>query len=234
MIPPGGCILFDFFGTLVEYSASRTEQGYPRSFALLREAGSDLDYEGFLALWSEVSAGFDESTERSHLEFSMSDVAGAILRRAVGPPDDGLVRELARIYVSEWNTGVRYLDGIAEMLERLKKRFELAVITNTHDPALVPDHLEGMGVSHLFRRVVTSVEFGTRKPAPDIFRHALSLLDVAAERCVYVGDNYEADYLGARAAGIRTLLIDPAGNAPVPGEARLPSIFDLEDRLLVT
>lgn len=226
-------MLFDFFGTLVDYSASRTEQGYPRSFGLLQKAGCDLDYEGFLALWSEVSAGFDESAERSHLEFSMTDLADAFLRRAVDPPVEPLVREFARTYVSEWNTGVRYLDGVAEMLERLTKRFGLAVITNTHDPALVPDHLEAMGVSRLFRRVVTSVEFGTRKPAPDIFHHTLAALEVPAEHCVYVGDSYEADYLGARAAGIRPLLIDPAGSAPVADDARLSSIFAVEGRLPV-
>jgi len=38
-------VLFDFFGTLVEYSPSRTDQGYDRSFSLLRDAGLRLGYE---------------------------------------------------------------------------------------------------------------------------------------------------------------------------------------------
>ena len=45
-------LLFDFFGTLVDYSASWTEQGYPRSHALVRSRGSDIQYERFLAEWS--------------------------------------------------------------------------------------------------------------------------------------------------------------------------------------
>ena len=52
---------FDVFGTLVAYSSSRTGQGCERSFQALQKAGSSLGYEGFLSLWSDVAAEFDES-----------------------------------------------------------------------------------------------------------------------------------------------------------------------------
>lgn len=45
-------LLFDFFGTLVDTSPSRTEQGVEASFGLLQREGTALDYDGFLALWS--------------------------------------------------------------------------------------------------------------------------------------------------------------------------------------
>ena len=98
-------ILFDFFGTLVEYSASRTEQGYERSFRLLQEAGADFDYEQFLSLSSEVFAEFDAAAEQSHREFSMVELASAFLRRAVGVPSEALVRDFVKVYISEWNKG---------------------------------------------------------------------------------------------------------------------------------
>ena len=120
------------------------------------------------------------------------------------------------------------------MLEHLNSRFTLAVITNTHDPDLVPDHLERMGVSHFFSHVVTSVEHGARKPSPDIFHYTLRLLRVSPEDCVYVGDNYDPDYRGAKAAGIAPLLIDPLRKAPVSSKVRLESVFELERRLSAT
>jgi putative hydrolase of the HAD superfamily len=225
-------VLFDFFGTLVDYSPSRTEQGYPRSFALLRGAGCALGYEEFLGLWCEISEGFDAGAERTHREFAMVEVASAFLRRALAEIPDGLAGAFAATYVAEWSRGVRYRAEVPALLERLAKRFTLAIVTNTHDAELVPGHLDRMGVRHRFARVVTSVEHGTRKPAPAIFEHAVRTLGTSADHCVYVGDTYEADYRGARGAGIRALLIDPRGLAPIPEGDRLGSVLDLEDRLL--
>jgi hypothetical protein len=42
-------LLFDFFGTLVRYSASRSSQGYPRTDALLRRLGMSMPYDDWLA-----------------------------------------------------------------------------------------------------------------------------------------------------------------------------------------
>lgn len=221
-------ILFDFFGTLVEYSASRTQQGYERSHRLLSQAGSDLSYQRFLDQWSAHCDEFEREAEASTIEFSMTDLAGPFLVRVLpSPPTASFISEFADLYVSEWNKGVQYPPGISELLGRLATCFDLAVITNTHDPALVPGHLARMGVAGHFKTVVTSVEYGRRKPNPAIFTHTLELLGVASENCIYVGDNFKTDYLGARAAGIRAMLIDPSKKHPVPEGERLDSIFQL-------
>ena len=225
-------ILFDFFGTLVRYSSSRTEQGYERSFRLVSGAGARFDYVTFLDLWSEVSAEFDRGAEQTLREFSMLEVGQAFLRRALGrKPERVLVEAFVGAYLAEWNQGVAYLDGIELLLERLAVRYTLSIVTNTHQPNLVPDHLNKMGISKRFRAVVTSIEFGFRKPHPGIFAHALDTLRTESEECVYVGDDFEADYRGARSAGIESLLIDPMRRSPVPEAARLGSIFELEARL---
>jgi putative hydrolase of the HAD superfamily len=225
-------ILFDFFGTLVRYSPSRTEQGYERSFRLTSRAGFRFDYAAFLSLWSEVSAEFDRRTELSLREFSMLEVGDAFLRRALGrSPERALIEEFVGAYIAEWNQGVGYLEGIQQLLERLASRYTLSIVTNTHQRDLVPDHLRKMGVSERFHAIITSVEFGFRKPHPGIFAHALETLTAEGGQCVYVGDDYEADYRGARSAGIESLLIDPMRRTPVPDAARLESIFELEARL---
>lgn len=225
-------LLFDFFGTLVDYSDSRTEQGYPASHHLLIRAGAELDYAGFLKLWSTVAEEFDRAADQSTREFSMSEVVRAFLSRMFdSAPSETLVGEFVDLYLSEWNRGVRYPEGIQQLLGRLAERFELAIITNTHDPMLVPRHLSCMGVAELFRDVVTSVEYGLRKPNPAIFQHTLKLLGVSAERCLYVGDNFEADYQGALSAGIRPVLIDPDWRHPVPNRDRVRSILALDEIL---
>jgi putative hydrolase of the HAD superfamily len=57
--------------------------------------------------------------------------------------------------------------------------------------------------------VVDSTVAGVSKPDPRIFELALTALAIDPDRAVYVGDTPAGDVVGARAAGIRPLLIDP-------------------------
>jgi putative hydrolase of the HAD superfamily len=59
--------------------------------------------------------------------------------------------------------------------------------------------------------VVGSKAHGRVKPHASIFVAALAALDVAPEETVMVGDSYEDDIEGARALGIRAILLDRDG-----------------------
>ncbi len=50
------------------------------------------------------------------------------------------------------------------------------------------------------------------KPHPNIFRYALSRLNVRPEEAIFVGDSVEADYQGAENARLHALLIDRTAN----------------------
>ena len=77
--------------------------------------------------------------------------------------------------------------------------------------------LQEVGLLSLLDGVVSSAQVGAAKPDPAIFRAALARAGVAAAHAVHVGDSPAEDVLGARAVGIRAVLLhrDPA--APVPG-----------------
>jgi putative hydrolase of the HAD superfamily len=225
-------ILFDFFGTLVEYSASRTEQGYARSHHLLRRLGGDLDYPDFLAAWAKTSAEFDRLSDQDDHEFSMIDVGTAFLADALGrPPAVADVTAFIAEYISEWNTGVKYPADAVECVRELARDYRLAVVTNTHQADLVPNHLAAMGLLSHFDAVVTSVEVGWRKPHPEIYASALDTLRIDAAAAVFVGDTYAPDFVGPERAGITAFLIDPHRRAPVPDARRLNSILELPARL---
>lgn len=224
-------LIFDFFGTLVEYSASRTDQGYAQTHALYRSVGGDLPYDSFVRAWSAAFDELDASTASSQREYSMVEAGEGVLRATSLAGDDGLAARLASSYLAEWNTGVRDIDGVATMLARLSESFDLSVITNTHDPDLVPRHLERLEVAGLFSQVITSVGFGRRKPSLTIFEHATAALGVHPAQCVYVGDSLVNDFQAARAAGLHALLVDPDGSAPVDPNQRVTSILEVEEVL---
>ena len=78
----------------------------------------------------------------------------------------------------------------------------LAVVTNTHHPTLVPDHLDAMGLSPHIDAVITSVEVGWRKPHPAIYEAVLGAM--------------QCDELEVRGKGVP---IRCPGAAPEPREA---------------
>lgn len=225
------CILFDFFGTLVDYVPGHTEQA-PRSYDLLRRLGTDLGHREFLTAWADEFADFERRSDADDREFSMTQAATAFLTRALRrPPDPADVAAFVGVYLREWNVGVRYPPGLPDLVRGLARGHRLAVVSNTHQPDLVPNHLAAMGIDGCFEAVITSVEVGWRKPHPEIYARTLRTLGVDASAAVFVGDSYGPDFLGPERAGITAYLIDPGYAAPVPGDRRLDSVFALPARL---
>jgi putative hydrolase of the HAD superfamily len=224
-------ILFDFFGTLVSYSPSRVDQGYPRCHEFVREHGPALSYDDFLTAIDSCFAGFDRRSDADDREFSMGEVATAFLRRhAIG----GDPAEFERRYLAEWSAGVVVPPGLKDLLAGLRRTNRLAVVSNTHSSTMVPDLLREAGLDDLFDAVVLSVDVGWRKPHPVIYAAALEAVDTPAGEAIFVGDSYSADFSGPGAAGITALLIDPGKSAEVPPERRIDSVFDLPSRVPIT
>ena len=71
--------------------------------------------------------------------------------------------------------------------------------------------LRELGLARHLQLVLDSHIEGVEKPDPEIFRRALARLSLSAPRTVYVGDIYSIDALGARAAGLTPVLLDPLG-----------------------
>jgi putative hydrolase of the HAD superfamily len=82
-----------------------------------------------------------------------------------------------------------------------------AVISNSNGS--VRAILAGLGLAPRLDFVLDSSEVGVEKPDPRIFRLALERAGVVADEAVYVGDLYSVDVLGARAAGLEAVLLDP-------------------------
>lgn len=77
------------------------------------------------------------------------------------------------------------------------------------------DVLARVGLSDDFDGVVTSAEVGARKPDPAVFAAALEAAECEAGEALHVGDTVEEDVEGARAAGIRVLLLDREGGGDI-------------------
>lgn len=86
----------------------------------------------------------------------------------------------------------------------------MAVVSNSD--GTVEAAIRAFGLRDFFEVVIDSSVVGHAKPDPKIFQFALEALGVEASRAIYVGDLYSVDVLGARAAGIHPVLLDPHGD----------------------
>lgn len=227
-------VYFDFFGTLVDYDPSvlPAERNAPHEFAV--RAGFRAGETEANLLWQSAWAELDDEAHRVGRECTMLQIAGRyaeLLAEADdgvargSEPDQGDLERLVAEYLDAWTSGIRIADSASECLTDLARDHTLAVVSNTHDSALVPRMLRRFGLAGFFADVFTSVDLGWRKPHPEIFRSVLDSHSVAADRAAFVGDNWVADIEGPRAFGMRTFYVgDPEpGRDPVT-LAELPAL----------
>ena len=103
------------------------------------------------------------------------------------------------------------LPGVPQALACLRAA-GLTVVAVSNSDGTVEEGLETFGLRQYLHHVVDSAVVGAEKPDAAIFHHALTLAGSAPERTLHVGDLYAVDVLGARAAGLHALLLDPHGD----------------------
>ncbi len=95
------------------------------------------------------------------------------------------------------------------------RRAGLRLVAVSNWDVSLHDALRSTGLASLLDGAVSSAEVGEDKPAPGIFARALALAGGVAPRdAVHVGDRIDEDVAGARAAGIRPILLVRDGESP--------------------
>ena len=98
------------------------------------------------------------------------------------------------------------------LLNELKGRFCLGLVTNYPDGPTAREVVRKFGFESVFDSLVVSGEVGYRKPRRTIFDRALSELGVTPEAAVMVGDTFLADVVGPKEIGMKAVLIDEDGS----------------------
>jgi HAD superfamily hydrolase (TIGR01549 family) len=123
-------------------------------------------------------------------------------------------------------------DDVRRVLPQLKESgYILGVISNRDKP--FQDVLDDHGIGELFDFSLAAGEVNVFKPNPGVFAHGLQRVHLSAQEVIYVGDNYYADVVGARNAGLQPVLYDPLGIFPDPDCATIKSFDELNSIIKV-
>jgi len=93
------------------------------------------------------------------------------------------------------------IEGAREILELSKDKYTQVILTNGFIE-VQGFKMAAAEIEHYFSTVVYSEEAGVRKPHQAIFDLALQRANCTAEEALMIGDDWDADILGARNAGI--------------------------------
>jgi HAD superfamily hydrolase (TIGR01509 family) len=120
--------------------------------------------------------------------------------------------------------------GVRPSLERFRAAgLRLAVVSNAN--GTLRQLLDRLGLAPAFDVILDSAVEGVEKPDPRLFRIALERLGTEAGTALHVGDMYHVDVVGARAAGVRPVLVDEAGLYPDADCPRVRSLAELAGQL---
>lgn len=222
---PIKAILFDLNETLIHQI--RTESSHIAStYAAVTKLYWDITYESFEAAWKRVhslyalqvhegrqlvkAGNYEDAKEKLREPWYRENIAG-IFEMLNLPPSNQLIEKITWAFQDSWVGGLRMPEVNKSVLENLTKDdYQLGIVTNFQQPNIVSDILRNFGIDGYFKTVVISANLGYRKPHPDIFKSALTELnmELTPERVVYVGDNPEEDVEGAKRVGLKPILID--------------------------
>ncbi len=229
-------ILFDLDGTLrhnrpryndvlahfaVEYGAPDTHPDRCRAERWLHyywAQSSDVQLD--MASFGELNQEFWENHTRRYLI-------------AYGHSPDRAAQVAAEVYrrmSTESDPRPWVPPEVFEVLRALKTAgFLLAIVSNRTNP--LDEELRSLGLNNYVDLTLTAGEVNSWKPDTGIFLNAIMRLKVSPAEALYVGDNYYADVIGARNAGLRPVLLDPDGVFP---EVECEVIHELHDLIGLT
>lgn len=228
-------VLIDVLGTLI-----RLEDPAPRLSRLLAErlAITVDEAQARRALRAEIAyyrANLQRGGEPAglaRLRLGCAEVLREALLDAVGGDGRAAAARL-RAASSSAMTAV-LLDSLrfkafpeaGEALAELRGRGILVAAVSNWDCSLSAV-LHRAGLAQRLDAIVTSAELGIQKPSPRIFLHALEGLDATAGQALHVGDRMVEDVVGARAAGIRAILIRREPTPAPPGVEVIGSLREV-------
>lgn len=123
-------------------------------------------------------------------------------------------------------------DSIDALPEIAATGVKLAIVSNSDGS--VEQRLAEEGIAQVGRgpgtrveAVVDSAIVGAAKPDPRIFEAALAAVSVPAAQVIHIGDSVSADVVGARAAGLRAIHLDPFLNCDLLDHEHIRSLREV-------
>ena len=153
--------------------------------------------------WKEYREGRMEKSELRGRRFKMAMEPWGL------SSDLDLSEKLGQHYIQSSPFKTNLFEGSIEVLTELKKRgHRMVILTNGFDEVQYIK-VDKSGLAKFFEQIITSDSIGFKKPHPQAFQISLEKVGVDAKDVVMIGDDLEADILGAKSVGLGQIFFNP-------------------------
>lgn len=185
-------ILFDLDNTLIDRQRAFTEMLY----RVFRTYYKDEDYINNLV---NDALLFDDGGKTERIDAFTKLINKYNIK-------EFSAEKLAKDWSNESGSITYLFDDVKDTLNILKKKYILGIVTNG-DYSSQKRKLDSINLYDILDYTLISDEIGIRKPDPRIFEYACNKLNLKPEECIYVGDSYSRDIVGAMNANLTPIYV---------------------------
>ncbi|MGJ5643511.1 YjjG family noncanonical pyrimidine nucleotidase [Formosa sp. S-31] len=143
---------------------------------------------------------------------------------------DDLIYRLSEDYIQHLTSFNFLFEDTVTVLDYLQARYNLHIITNGFEE-VQSSKLEGANIMHYFKTITNSEQAGVKKPHRDIFNFALKQARTEVHKSVMIGDDFEADILGAKSVGFEVIYFNVNANANAENVPQINKLIDIKNFL---
>ena len=192
-------IFFDLDHTLWDFDKN-SALTFEKIFELNKLA---VNLNDFLEVYVPINFKYwklyrEEKVDKKTLKFSRLNDAFKAMEIDIS---SRMVHKLSDDYITHLCTFNHLFAGAIDLLDYLTPKYQLHIITNGFKEAQQAK-LNQSNIDHYFVTVTNSEMVGVKKPNPKIFKHALKMANASIVNSIMIGDNLEADILGALNIGM--------------------------------
>lgn len=169
----------------------------------------DVEIDDFLKVYKPINFRYwelyrDNSVSKEALRYGRLKESFDSLKFET---TDTTINLLADEYIKYLPANNHLLEDTIEVLDYLHDKYTLHIITNGFEE-VQHTKMKNAGILHYFESITTSEEAGVKKPHPAIFEKAILKSKANPSQSVMIGDNLEADVVGAHQFGLHAIYLD--------------------------
>ena len=198
-------IFFDLDHTLWDFDKN-SELAFDRIFS---EKYSEVKTEDFIEKYAPINQACwklyqEDKITHQELRYNRLKLSFEALDYTIS---DDSINQIANDYIAFLPDNNHLFDGTIEVLEYLKPKYKLHIITNGF--ANVQDRkINNAALGGYFATVTNSESAGVKKPNSIIFDYAVNLAQTSKDKSIMIGDDFDADVNGALNAGLDAIFFN--------------------------
>lgn len=221
-------IFFDLDHTLWDFEANSK-----KTFSyIFKKNGLEIEFNDFIEVYQPINHRYwklfrEDKVSKAQLRYGrLREAFQAIDFKS----DDELIHLLSEEYITYLANHNALFENAIPVLEYLQPKYKMHIITNGFEE-VQHRKLKNANLLPFFDKIITSEKVGVKKPNPRIFEYALNITGAVKGESVMIGDNFEADILGAKNMGMQVIFCKFNGESATEEVSSVDNLLELKNFL---